>query len=74
MILTEEEARTKWCPEVRFVIGPNTPTWQGSWWDSRGETGKPPLCIASNCMMWRWFDTSDPVKASTGYCGKAGKP
>lgn len=69
MILTEEEARTKWCPEVQFVDS------SGYGIISNRDVGaRNEYCIASNCMMWRWFDTSDPVKASTGYCGKAGKP
>jgi hypothetical protein len=60
MYLTEEEAKTKWCPEVRW------PDEQGTWnrmesmikrWF--GWSGKYPYpdeacnCIASECMMWR---------------------
>lgn len=41
MLLTEEEARKKWCPfagEGRLMLGPS------------GD----PRCIASECMAWRW--------------------
>jgi len=42
-----------------------------------------PVCIASECMAWRWVETNinerpgDPLVASHnthGYCGLAGKP
>ncbi len=36
------------------------------------------LCIASNCMAWRWDDDSKALQrdnpARRGYCGLAGKP
>lgn len=35
-------------------------------------------CIASECMMWRWFDyftvNGDVVRTERGSCGLAGKP
>jgi len=66
--MTEEEARKKWCPQVR--------------WTSHGEGYTDPfenrgancLCIASNCMMWK--DSMGIVEGKivkTGYCGLAGK-
>lgn len=77
--MTEEEARTKWCPFGR-VYSPN-----GAY--NRTETtaaAGPSRCIASNCMAWRWI--KDPVtnlftfgkelpsyEGEHGYCGLAGK-
>ncbi len=55
--MTEDEARTKWCPQVRQV-------------NPRGESGgnrvgmsenkaawHHSLCIASDCMMWVWVES-----------------
>jgi len=52
---TESEARKLWCPMVRFtplinsgIIIPGD--------RKRTEDGKiDDYCIASSCMMWRWF-------------------
>ncbi len=53
MICTEEEAKTKWCPQV--CLGSEY-TGLGSL--NRDCTGKviPALCIGSACMMWVWID------------------
>jgi hypothetical protein len=61
--MTEEDAKTKWCPLlVKFN---NIPV--------GGAYIKMPVlqttCIASGCMMWRWF----PEKTE-GYCGLANRP
>ena len=67
--MSEEEARTKWCPYRREIV----------WFDSTGNQ-TPALshndgslsCIASDCMMWRqWVPSSDGMK---GFCGLGGKP
>ena len=74
--MTEAEAKTKWCPMVRFVIGPQSSTWQESALDNRsGMTGES-RCLASGCMAWRTHPgASDYQRAEpTGYCGLAGKP
>ena len=76
--MTEDEAKTKWCPMVRAgnEAGCNR----------KDATDK---CIASDCMMWRtsctrYFDKGkyyDRDETGTGqwvetggYCGLAGKP
>ena len=50
--MTEDEAKTKWCPHIRpnkgdFEIAP----YAGSW------------CIGAECMAWRWlpFNALDPL-------------
>jgi hypothetical protein len=80
--MTEQEAKTKWCPMVRFQIGPDNPSWQNVAYSNRGDyfdntcTG----CIASACMMWRWevpegkATNKNEEKWDSGYCGLAGKP
>ena len=75
--MTEEEAKTKWCPMVRFVIGPDTATWQGVAYTNRCRGLEPATvtCIASDCMMWREDPTRKEVEngyhANNGYCGLA---
>lgn len=69
--MTEEEAKTKWCPMVQVQSAPYVPGTFSSGCDNRGA-----LCIGSACMMWR--DTTIPredyPEVKTGYCGLAGKP
>ena len=89
MILTEEEARTKWCPMVRasavaYVDGGTDD------FDNRGKTTLTPksaCCIASECMMWQWAndENDEPLydkkslggghfdNAPMGYCGLTSK-
>lgn len=75
-MLTEEEAKTKWCPFVRRTysgIPVNRVADTAEFMDSCP-------CIASACMAWRWrrryADDAKEAKIShaTGYCGLAGKP
>ena len=82
MIVTEEQARRKWCPQAMSYashLGGHAAV------NRRHDTGEPWQdcnCIASDCMMWRWaeqgHDAGDMpgtgVHPSTGYCGLAGKP
>ena len=76
--MTEDEAKTKWCPMVRVANG-------GSAGFNRNSIGTlrhieaETHCIGSACMMWRdMFDdqphASDATRRVRGYCGMAGKP
>lgn len=72
MGMTEDEAKTKWCPLVRVL-------------DSRGPWNRHPdkkvssdaTCLGSACMMWRWegwpagrtFSDDRPPIPKTGDCG-----
>lgn len=51
--MTEDEAKTKWCPFVRFVGSTMS---EHSAFSSRLEDLSPEgtRCIASACMAWRW--------------------
>lgn len=80
--MTEDEAKEKWCPFVRVVIGPDNPAWQGLMLTNRGDIpadNTHTLCIGSACMAWRWRHKpapEDPFAPSDGdgYCGLAGDP
>lgn len=59
--MTEDEARTKWCPYARRPSKTNL---------------SDRTCIASACMAWRWrlrpIIDAPTVLPGTGYCGLAG--
>jgi hypothetical protein len=80
--MTEEEAKRKWCPAIRFLIGPETSTWKGVAYTNRCQELEPSacLCIASECMMWRkekalyGDDYGKDIPDDRGYCGMGGQP
>lgn len=84
--MTEEEAKTKWCPMVRMVVanadGGVAATNGTAGFNRLSEvTGREPgPCIASSCMWWRWvgphFDLNDGrfTHPPEGYCGAVGNP
>lgn len=68
--MTEEEARTKWCPMVRFAA--NEEDSAANRWPSLDKpvvtmTPDESMCIASDCMMWVWSDAT--YEGATGKCG-----
>jgi len=83
--MTEDQAKQKWCPMVRFNDR-NSETAYNAWYDTSGGEGRC-KCIGSACMMWRWDaitpeekrqlreygDSTGPLLAIPGYCGLAGK-
>ena len=53
--MKEEEARTKWCPMVRVNSVENqTPHNRVALPDNTIRPAMTSLCIASECMLWRW--------------------
>lgn len=80
MMVTEDEARKKWCPHARLT----SPSGDSRSWNRvmRATPGFEdyPHCIASECMAWRWDDRFEGAPAqwvgysdTHGYCGLAGK-
>lgn len=63
MVGTEEEAREKWCPMVRYSFDDEARTSQNRWADKNNP--KECRCIVSECMMW----TKNSATASKGWCG-----
>lgn len=62
MLLTEEEAKKKWCPKAISVDYSA---------QASGNVGALFIpCIASVCMMWR----RDRQVTEKGWCGLAGPP
>jgi hypothetical protein len=84
--MSEDEAKTKWCPFARAALGWEVRAGQDETLAATVNRGSgisdPCRCIASECMAWRWtlereeFATIDTPKrlASTtdGHCGLAG--
>lgn len=70
MIVTEEEAKTKWCPFARVATtsgGGIVVNRFSSPMQLRGDSN----CLGSACMMWQSYGTlrRDGVTRETGYCG-----
>lgn len=86
MLLTEEQAKSKWCPLSRELAGIQNAqgTAMGSF--NRHPNSNIPACITTSCMSWRWATpkqvrdidlvTSDVVdlEPRRGYCGAFGRP
>lgn len=71
--MTEDEAKTKWCPMARSI--PAHSDAAGNRWltnddGSLSEFGGNNGCLGSACMTWRW----DDYERTDGYCGLAGRP
>jgi hypothetical protein len=69
-MMTEEEAKTKWCPMVRTTSNPSGCCSINRLYVSSVTTET--RCIASECMAWRWFGRG-AARPDRGYCGLAGK-
>lgn len=75
--MTEDEAKTKWCPMVRGASEPShaANVVKSIYTNTQSADSTPRLphwakCIADDCMMWR----SENGVTVHGYCGLAGKP
>jgi len=85
--MTEDEAKTKWCPHVRLMSAgrldeygaPEVPQPQTTFnriaVSGQANPWRPAqgACIASECMAWRW-DYDQYGDATEGFCGLAGRP
>ncbi len=66
MLVSEEDAKTKWCPFAR--IYPGEPGMPAANRHNQHNDDDPANCIAARCMAWR-IDSD-----GAGYCGLAGSP
>lgn len=67
MTLTEEEAKTKWCPFARFAF----PNGSSANRDDHPRCQEHTRCIASACMAWRNEHGDWSGKEPRGFCGLA---
>lgn len=58
MLVTEDEAKTKLCPETF----------------GKPMAEEDQKCEGSACMAWRWGQNLHRDREKVGYCGRAGKP
>ena len=76
-MVTEKEAKLRWCPHVRAANDQNYPAENRTCAEGKVLRTTPPLdwdrCIASECMMWRWESTINYMSSEgKGFCGLAG--
>ena len=70
--MTEEEAKTKWCPMVRTVLDAANYA-SGNHFEG-GQFKERTTCKGSECMMWRLqHNEDDGFEPTNGYCGLAGR-
>ena len=68
--MTEEEAKTKWCPQARQSS-------DSIYTYNRGDDGTGShscRCLGSACMAWRLAERMFGEVTNNGYCGLAGRP
>lgn len=83
-MLTEDEAKTKWCPAARVTQISGEAGNRYAFDHDGSQQAAFARCIASACMAWRWIGelkTFGPREApeerrvyERGFCGLAGKP
>ncbi len=68
--MTEDEAKQRWCPHVRYPSGTNSAVNRigVANFGVANFIEEETKCIGSDCMAWRWQD-GDP---GGGHCGLAG--
>lgn len=79
MIVTEEDAKTKWCPMVRHIERQDSGESSNNRCFPVDDPKKTGIsnnvwnkCIGSHCMMWRRTNAVSAIDLR-GYCGLAGK-
>lgn len=74
--MTEDEAKTKWCPMFRVSnAGAGGSQYSSTSFETKTNRNfiSNPQCLASGCMAWRW-DYDQYGDATEGFCGLAGRP
>lgn len=80
--MTEDEAKTKWCPFVRYNYTLHSSNASANRWKQSEPRDEPhalnPVpcrCIGSACMAWRTssFGETKQNRTTIGFCGLAGE-
>lgn len=75
-MITEKEAKKRWCPHARVMVDQDVEVSVNR--SVRGGEPDPDcLCLASDCMAWRWESyrkLDDREGDRRGYCGAFGIP
>lgn len=85
-MLTETEAKTKWCPFARYTSSRGQGINRWAMADDYNLSPGPAKCLGSACMAWRWKEdegfkraadaeyrkTGKRLENDCGYCGLAG--
>lgn len=80
--MTEDEAKTKWCPVARVAL-PNGSACNRDFETPNLQESHPSFiaatrCIGSACMAWQYDltreEASNGYPAASGHCGLTGKP
>lgn len=69
MTLTEDEAKTKWCPMARVPIldcSRAIPVTVAANRDHYGDPTASGCCIASGCMLWTWDQWQERGRCGLG--------
>lgn len=70
-VLTEEVAKTKWCPLARMLSEVVFDEKLSTAACNRNKESFP-FCLGAACMAWRSVER--PMGEPSGYCGAFGKP
>ena len=84
-MLSERQAREKWCPfartaafECQTATSESAATFNRPWIEN-AMSKDDCSCVASECMAWRWYepatydvDTGKEMSPAVGFCGLAG--
>ncbi len=73
-ILTEQEAKTRWCPLGRVAAAGDDDASSAVNRYSDGSDHPRSACIAGLCMAWRLAHKDSADGTERGYCGAFGLP
>jgi hypothetical protein len=70
MVLTEEEAKLRWCPEARVAMTAGMAANRTAFGKGYANIFEETRCLGSGCMLWRWQSLfRDGNSEATGFCG-----